>query len=610
MRWPIDRKAIGWLDQCRCGSGLILKNCCINFVRHQHHPFRHGVGTYLMLGMLWPKVAPEDTDVPSLVRPFRSVELVNSLARINVYFHDDVFTADSLVEIRTLKNFLTPLLYRKVSLWFEAKYVQRLVHRLTLPALMQVALSRSDEAEDTLPIDGNADKLGPLFLAVNHVIEDDYQADKTAATTRDEEQRVLYASIYRQGFFSHVDDFESALGRSWHMTMHGVEAVRGRHAAFDFHAEFADAFKFTVEEMFTYGFGVLSHYAQGRHTLFADPAKFVVHRDAFQTVVDPAHLPTSRRIFDYLGLPWAEHVRIAKKNAARSRPTNMYQLFEFFNHPAIILPEGGIIALDVQFIRNRITEGVYWALFDHLRANGRAVEPLKEAFGHVTEWYVRELFMEPTTPTVRESLCVDLNGHIHANKCSKPDMVLREGRTCYFIEVTTSALMPFTAASGDWKKVQRELRRIWFGSGSKEDSAKLTQLAKSIEAHKDGRLKLDGLVPADIDTYVPVLVSLRHLSQWPVLMTWYREIMVAGGLPDWFVKSVKFLDLGEIEQLIQLKGTGHLWTELFEAKRKFDHPDISVHNFLALTGRARYRHPLIIRAIEEATAAFGKIIRD
>ena len=306
MRWPIDRKKIGWLEPCRCDSGLVLRDCCINFVRHQHRPFRHGVGTYLTLGMLWPKPAPADIDVIGLIRPFRPVELVNSLARINVYFHDDVFTADSAVDIGTLRHFLAPLLYRKVRLWFEARYVQRLVHRLTIPALLQLVLSRSDEAEGTIPIDGNADKLGSLFLAVNHVIEDDYQAAKRAAASRADEQRVLYASIYRQGFFSHRDDFESALGRSWHMTMHGIPTVKeaGRHAAFDFHAEFEKAFHFTVEEMFTYGFGVLAHYAQSRDTLFADPARFVVHRDAFRAVVAPEHLRTSRRIFDYLGLTW------------------------------------------------------------------------------------------------------------------------------------------------------------------------------------------------------------------------------------------------------------------------------------------------------------------
>jgi hypothetical protein len=41
---------------------------------------------------------------------------------------------------------------------------------------MQVVLSRSGEAEGTLPIDGNADKLGPLFLAVHLVIEADLRA--------------------------------------------------------------------------------------------------------------------------------------------------------------------------------------------------------------------------------------------------------------------------------------------------------------------------------------------------------------------------------------------------------------------------------------------------
>ncbi len=604
MRWPLDKKPIGWLEQCRCGSGLILKNCCINFVRHQHKPSRYGIGTYLMLGMLWPKVTPEDIDVAAHVRPFRPMELVSSLARINVYLHDDVFTSESSVELGALKHFLTPVLYRKVGVWFLAKFVMRLVHRLTVPALLQLVLSRSDEAENEVPIHGNAERIGPLFLAVNQVLEEDYQDALRKAPTRDERQHVLYASIYRQGFFSHADDFESLFGRNWHMAMRGAPAVKqaGRHGPFDFHQQFEDAFHLTVEEVFAYGFGVLAHFSQGRETLFANASKFAIHENAFAPVVTPERLPRSRRIFEYLGLPWEDHVRIAKRNAARSSPRNMFQLFEFFNHPVIILPAGGVIALDVQFIRNRITEGIYWSLFDHLRHNGHSVDPIKEAFGHVTEWYVRELFMDKEVASARESLCVDLDNQIHAKQCSKPDMVLREGKTLYFVEVTTSAITPFAAASGEWKKIGRELRRIWFGDG-KEDSAKLTQLLKAIEAHKEGRLTLDGVDAADIDTYVPILVSLRHLPQWPVLMTWYREIMRAGGLPPWFIERVRFLDLGEIEQLIQLKATGQSWTALFEAKRRFAHPDVSVHNFLSMTGRARYRHPLIIRAVAEATQA-------
>jgi hypothetical protein len=606
MRWPITRQTIGWHDECRCGSGLRLQECCIDFVRQSRLRMQRGVGTYLTLGMLWPDLPQQATDLPVLLRRFDPLALVNSLARINVYFHDDVFTSGSALELGTLKHFLPPVLYRKVRLWIEAQYVQRVVHRLTLPALLQAALSHSDDAEGSVPIEGNAQQLGELFLVVNHVIEDDYQVELSLASSRAERQRVLCASLYRQGFFSKADDFPSALGRNWHMTMHGLSAVAeaGRHAPFDFRSCFQAAFGLTVQEVFMYGFGVLAHYAQNRLDLFADPTRFVLNRDTFKNVIPPEHLSTSRKIFDYLGLPWDEHVRMAKRHAARSSPNNMYQLFEFYNHPIVILPEGGLIALDVQFIRNRITEGVFWSLFDYLRAHDKDVGVLKEVFGHVTEWYVRELFIDAELPNIRSDIWFDLDGQLESRGCPKPDVVIREGDTLFFLEVTTSALTPSAAASGNWKWIERQLRRIWFGSGEKGDSAKLSQLAAAIQAHRDGHLTIPGVEASRRTRYVPVLVNLRHLPHWPILMDWYRDIMKMGQMEEWFIRDVKFLDLSELEQLALLRGHGELWTDLFEKKRRFDHRDNSMHNFLCYTGRASRLHPLLARANKEACESF------
>jgi hypothetical protein len=347
------------------------------------------------------------------------------------------------------------------------------------------------------------------------------------------------------------------------------------------------------------------HYSSDNTKLFEDPRNFVMNRTSLKTIVPPDRQQVSERIFDYLALPWREHVRRARENLSKASPMNMYQLYSLYDHPLIELPEGGIYALDAQFLRARVTEGAYWALFNALPEYRR--HELRDAFGHATEWYAASLLRETCNRNGTKDLWLDWDNEIRG-ACRKPDAVFREGDTLYFIEVTTSAVVPALASSGDPEALAGGLKKLWFGDNP-GDSGKLAQLSEAMANFRTGELQLDGVTPGDVTRLRPVLVTLRDFPQWPVLMDWYRAIMKDGGMTDEFVTDVLLIDIEELEELVARLLESETWTSILAQKVLSNHPDLSVHNFLYATGRMHERHPLVQRSIEEATDAFHGCIQ-
>ena len=61
-------------------------------------------------------------------------------------------------------------------------------------------------------------------------------------------------------------------------------------------------------------------------------------------------------------------------------------------HPMVEMPDGALFALDARFLRARVTEGAYWALFNALPPPRRKV--LRDLFGHAVEWYAASILRE------------------------------------------------------------------------------------------------------------------------------------------------------------------------------------------------------------------------
>jgi hypothetical protein len=596
LRWPGDGTPIALYEKCRCGSGRVFRECCLAFVVEPLTADEHRIRTYVMCADLWPQDRVSLDDVLSTIARFDPRDLTQTLARINVRMQDDYFNPRSTLELAVLRLFFPPDWHWKLEQWILSGKRAKAFHKLLFPSILLKTLAGANAAQSAITVKGNETTIGPLALRFNQVLEDDYQQLKDQADSESGKKRVLYASIYRQAFYSHVEAYPDSLGRIWHLVTKGIPAgaAKGRSADFDFEAEFTSTFFFGFRDMLAYGFAVLAHYSLENRDLFIEPAHFILNRTSFKNVVSSDRRVESERIFDYLGLPWDKHIAEASRAVARASPQNLYQLYSLYDHPLIEMPDGAIFPLDAQFLRACVTEGAYWALFNALIRQGRERE-LRDAFGHATEWYAGQLLRESCRTAGDGKLWLDWDGEIRGSGTQKPDGVLREEGTLYFIEVTTSSVSPGQASSGDPDVLAAAFKKLWFG-----ESPKLVQLANAMAAFERGDLTLHGVDRAEITHIRPVFVVLRDFPQWPVLMDWYRELMREGGMTERFIEDILLIDIEELEELANRLLHGDTWTSILGQKRLSSHPDMSMHNFLCLTDRARERHPLLERAVTEA----------
>jgi hypothetical protein len=216
------------------------------------------------------------------------------------------------------------------------------------------------------------------------------------------------AEMFREAFYTEISEpYAHALGRMWMICQHGFPAAAAaarRGPPFDFAGQFEARLRFPFEAMLALGFAILTHYsAEDNHKLFTDPIQFVTRPRSLYTLLREEHRPQADRIFEYLSLTWDEHVRRAHRWSGCAPTELMYQLFELYEHPLVRLPSGVAFVLDAYFLQQRVTEGAYWALFNSLKED-KEEGPLREAFGHATEWYVSELLRRTyasNTPTLR-----------------------------------------------------------------------------------------------------------------------------------------------------------------------------------------------------------------
>jgi len=559
---------------------------------------------------LWPSDPFVAADALKLIDRFDPHHLVQVISRISTKLQDDYLTPASKEELAVLGIFLPPDWFDKVSRWLRSKKRTKVFHRLIFPAMLLQIFAHADRATSELKSPEDKERVGELALMFNQVIEDDYQANVRAAAGRPEIMRALYASIYRQAFYAQAEHYADALGRTWGLIKKGLPAsVAKGHPDFPFETLFERAFTFTIDDMFAFGFAVWSHYSSTNSSLFEGPTSFVIHRGALHTIALPKRREASERIFDYLALSFEEHA--ARARAATTKPgvspQNMYQLYSLYDRPLVRMSDGAIHVLDAQFLRARVTEGAYWAVFSVVTVDQR--ESLKTAFGHAVEWYASEVLRSSVSDNSARRLWLDWDGDmlVTEEKTKKPDAALREGDTLFLIEVTTSTVTPQVASSGDPEMLAEAIKKVWFGK-KPGDSAKLRQLAAAIEAFHAKTLILKDLNSSEIKKVTPVLVSFRDFPQWPKLMDWYRALMKEGGMTDEFIAALVILDIEELEELSHRLSFGETWSSILAQRHLAFNPDISMHNFLHRIGRLETRHPFVDRLKNEAIAVFNQSV--
>jgi hypothetical protein len=607
----IDGSSVGRNDPCPCGSGKKFKKCsCRTLVELLPARTSFPYGLSLSIEDIEPRIPATVEATLAEVRRYAGPELAQVLGRVNVFLADEHKRFGGPIEMGLAESLFPKRDVRRVLLWIETRVRHKLLVRDSLRALIQLAIV---EDKDGLSL-GDPQELrglGFLVLRMNRVTHEPLFQATSSIVGADAKRFLILGDLFRTFFVQYSDSFGPALARYSAIQTQGLQAAAQRGAIFDFEAAFQKVVGQPYDLTMAVGFLVWSYYEQLRSEFPKQERPFALEYGYLAKIESEDVRSVVIGVLEYYSADWRTHVENLRTSCSKrerrgiEHPALSAYAPTIYSHPFVHVRGRGYFPLDLEYLASRLTEGVYWAVFDKL--SDAEKWSLNGAFGYAAEWYVARILRASFRTTEERSVWLDWDGEFEADqKCTPPDAVVIEGDTAFIIEVTTVATSPSTATDGNWEKIEAGLKEQWFGGGGKR--AKLLQLNNAANSILTRRVRAEGLDPDRIKTVYPMLVNLRTFPQTPPLTARYREIVLEKGLPESFVERLTFLDFSELEWLCSLRLDGKLWTKVLEDKRASDRATDSMHNYLSSSPYPWEWHPEVKEILKRASDTYSRLL--
>jgi hypothetical protein len=251
-------------------------------------------------------------------------------------------------------------------------------------------------------------------------------------------------------------------------------------------------------------------------------------------------------------------------------------LVEFRRRPLLMLDDKRAVILDLQFLVDLLTVGVYYSIFDGLPTQRR--ERFRELWGRMFELYVAGLLSE-AYPERSGFLRTEIQfpgGEVDGLLDLGAEVLVFEIKSCLLTEQAKRAGRSDTFEADVRKKFVKNERGKPKGVG---------QLARSCRALLDGKIQTT-LGSARI---YPILLSDEPACEVPCFNSYLDGVFKSelGAISR--VRPLSVMSIGEFEEVLGLVSSGQLtWPDLLETR--FDHDGVrpsSVHQALYSWLRSR-----------------------
>jgi hypothetical protein len=273
-------------------------------------------------------------------------------------------------------------------------------------------------------------------------------------------------------------------------------------------------------------------------------------------------------------------------------------LNDFRHYPFMKLDANRVLILDLEFLTELLTAGVYWNIFDSLPRHRR--ESFKELWGRLFEIYGVDLLKE-FYPHASGMLAADVN-----YDGGQVDALLDFGEAVIVFEIKSSLLREDAKRSGDGSKFVADFERK-FVRNQKGKPKALLQLAASCKAIEDARIPT-AMRPGRI---YPVCVSDEPAVE-SFFFTAYANETFEKELPAGSrIRPVTMMSVNELEEILPYVSENLFsWSELLDFRlsgptRGAFSVHQSIYDLLREKGLSARRNQAIRKSFDEV----WKIIR-
>lgn len=287
----------------------------------------------------------------------------------------------------------------------------------------------------------------------------------------------------------------------------------------------------------------------------------------------------------------------------RRKPFLSESLNCFRKYPMLRLDDDQVVMLDIQFVIELLTSGVYWSIFDGLPGRpSRKREDFKELWGRMYELYIVWLlgqFYPPASAMFTPDISF-AGGQV--------DALLDFGSYVVVMEIKSSLLTEPAKRSADKRTFIADFKRKFVEKSDGSPKA-IKQLAAACRALLAGAVPTPNRLTAP--AIYPVFVSDEPIVEATFANTYFNEWFQQEGIDDPRVKPVTVMSTDEIEQILPHAADGDLaWDELLQ--ERFNGTEVrpssvgqTIYDLLRRKGLRSKQNPALKTKADEV----GEIIR-
>ena len=246
----------------------------------------------------------------------------------------------------------------------------------------------------------------------------------------------------------------------------------------------------------------------------------------------------------------------AFSNELKQRSFLIDSLNVFRKYPFLKLDSDQVLILDVQFVAELLTSGVYWSMFDGLPKEKR--EAFKELWGRIFELYIVNLLAE-FYPPMSGMLSADIEYHD-----GQIDALIDFGRYVLLFEIKSSLLTEPAKRNADKQSFLADFRRKFVENERGKPKA-IKQLATACRAILAG--EIETAKKAEAPVIYPIFVSDEPTVEATFMNAFFNEEFQKEGIVDSKVKPLTVMSTDELEQMLSyVTSNDFSWEELLESR--------------------------------------------
>jgi len=509
------------------------------------------------------------------VSEYNFLDLLQVLAKINYFLYEE-YNILGKFEINFAKDIFSAETKKKIV--SQAKDKQKLFTHQQLLTLIKTCLLYASPQKKKLVKDDLL-RFGKTIMRAADFLEKDTLNAVEKIEDKTLEKRVLAAHLSRNLVFNSYHSFPDHLVIYWLLYFKYAQKVKKQY--YPLADKFNEITGIDIELYFSLLYVIWLHYSQTlKKDILTDPGKFLLSQKLFGAMRDGVKSKVIN-LFEVVSGSRSFYKEELKKQT-RKLGKYYFTFHGIWKKPFYKIQKDTYFPLDMQYIEERATIGLYWTIADYLISskNDKEKDKFFGYYGRIFESLIVDVFKRAFGGKPKR---IFVEGEDYAHGV---DVIVYYPGVLFFFEITTSTIPRDVIVGADYKAFEKELAKIFMGGKTRKSKGRIVKLDEAIKAFTSGELKLEGVNKKDIKLIYPTVIFQLAPPQVSGLWDWYFEIMniTKNNSGDELLgqnwRNLQFLDVEELFILEQLVKDGKDLPSIFKDKVEGKYVNDSFKNHL------------------------------